>query len=304
MPVVDSDRTRGGTVARADAGVVARERLPGRPASAGAARRVVRAALGRTAPPDLAETAELLVSEVVTNAVVHAATDIELVVNVLPDGRVRVEVSDGSRHAPARRDYLPTATTGRGLQLVEELADASGTLRSPTGKTVWFEVAAAASRPRSPIASVSTDDDGRPAESVPVRLLGVPLALYAAWHEQADAMLRDHLLATLDEGGAEEQVARHAACSAAMSLLLEHLPVSGTVPGSGSEADAVVPVPVEGVADFEVLDETLDRAIAKADLGELLAPASDKEVRELRRWVCREVRRQVAGEPPQAWADA
>ncbi len=263
----------------------------------------MRAALGSAAPTEVAETAELLVSEVVTNAVVHAATDVLLVVTVLPDDRVRIAVSDGSRHAPARRDYQATATTGRGLQLLEELADASGTLRSPTGKTVWFEVAPTATAPHSPAAARPTDDDDPPADAVPVLLTGVPMGLYAAWHEQADSMLRDHLLATLDENDGEEQVTRHAACSAAMSLLLEHLPVTGCDAEGPATADVVVRVPADGVTDFELLDETLDRAITKADLGQLLAPVSDKEVRELRRWICGEVRRQAAGGPPRAWDD-
>lgn len=289
-------------MASAEAGEVARERLPGRPASAGAARRTIRAAIEAAAPVEVVETAELLVSEVVTNAVVHAATDITLVVAVLPEGRVRVEVSDGSRHAPSRRDYEPTATTGRGLRLLEELADRCGTARSSTGKTVWFEVAPDRTGPHSSASAGPTGSDDSPEDAVPVVLLGVPLDLYATWCEQADAMLRDYLLATLDENGTEDQVIRHAACSAAMSLLLENVPTDSYTEGSSS-VDVVVPVPNEGAADFRLLDETLDQAIAKADEGSLLAPASDAAVRDLRRWVCREVRQQVAGEFPNPWKE-
>lgn len=286
----------------ADAGEVARERLPGHPASAGAARRTLRAVIGTAAPTEVVEAAELLVSEVVTNAVVHAATDITLVVTVLPAGGVRVEVSDGNRHAPSRRDYEATATTGRGLRLLEELADRCGTARSSTGKTVWFEVTSERTGPHSSASAGPTGDDGSSEDAVPVVLLGVPLGLYAAWRQQADAMLRDYLLSTLDESGTEDQVVRHAACSAAMSLLRENLPADSGAEGSPT-VDAVVPVPLEAVADFRVLDETLDRAIERADEGSLLAPATDAAVRELRRWVCREVHRQVAGELPTPWKE-
>lgn len=53
-----------------------RERLAAHPTSVGAARRLVRAATGSAVPVELAETAELLVSELVTNAVVHAGTPV------------------------------------------------------------------------------------------------------------------------------------------------------------------------------------------------------------------------------------
>lgn len=244
------------------------------------------------------EIAELLVSEVVTNAVVHAATDIDLSVAVLPGRRVRVEVSDGSGQLPSRREYPATATTGRGLHLLEELADASGTVRSATGKTVWFEVSPGPAAPHTTASPGPPSAASGSEDAVPVALLGVPPRLLAVWHEQADAMLQDHLLASLDHAGADEQVARHAVCSAAMSLLVEQMPADAADPSS---VDVVVPVPVARVADFDVLDETLDQAIARADEGSLLPPATDEAVRELRRWVCREVRRQAAGSPPVPW---
>lgn len=288
-------------MARADAGVVARERLPGHPASAGAARRLVRAAVGGAAPTEVTETAELLVSEVVTNAVVHAATDIALVVTGFPDGRVRVEVSDGSRRAPTRREYQPTATTGRGLRLLEELADACGTVRSATGKTVWFEVSPGPTSPHSRASRAHPFAEADSADAVPVALLGLPLDLFAAWREQADAMLRDQLLAGLDDPRAEEQVHRHAVCSATMSLLVEHVPATGADTPHASTVDVVVPVPADAAADFEVLDEALDRAITEAEAGSSLAPATDAAVRELRRWICSEIRNQVAGGLPTSW---
>jgi anti-sigma regulatory factor (Ser/Thr protein kinase) len=85
------------------------------------------------------EMATLLVSELVTNAVLHAGTAIELCVE-LRGGILRVEVRDGTTLAPSRRRYDLTAGTGRGMMLVEELAAAWGSELVDDGKLVWFEL--------------------------------------------------------------------------------------------------------------------------------------------------------------------
>jgi anti-sigma regulatory factor (Ser/Thr protein kinase) len=81
----------------------------------------------------------LCVSEVVTNAVLHAGTELELSVSVDRD-RVRVEVGDGSPVAPIRKHYDLAAPTGRGILLIEELADGWGVEPTDRGKVVWFEL--------------------------------------------------------------------------------------------------------------------------------------------------------------------
>jgi anti-sigma regulatory factor (Ser/Thr protein kinase) len=113
------------------------------PASAGRARRLVRSILGPETPVDVVEIVELLVSEVVTNVIVHATSPPELRVDTSPR-RVRVEVRDRDADRPATRRPLkdPTATSGRGLSIVDQLATAWGTDTKPgVGKCVWFEVA-------------------------------------------------------------------------------------------------------------------------------------------------------------------
>ncbi|WP_055489963.1 SpoIIE family protein phosphatase [Streptomyces sp. TP-A0356] len=132
---------------------VARTTLPGGPLAPGAARRFVRAALtewARSAGPDafterLADDALVVVSELVTNAVVHAGTDVDVVCR-LEDAEdepaaVVVEVSD---HHPSRvvrddgteRPYgIPEY--GRGLRLVSTLATAWGITYRTGAKTVW-----------------------------------------------------------------------------------------------------------------------------------------------------------------------
>ena len=89
------------------------------------------------------DTAALLVSEVVTNAILHARTGVHLTV----DDRgsvVHIEVRDGSPVLPRVHAFSPASATGRGLRLLDRLATRWGVQRDPItgGKVVWFEVGA------------------------------------------------------------------------------------------------------------------------------------------------------------------
>ncbi|TWF98386.1 anti-sigma regulatory factor (Ser/Thr protein kinase) [Kitasatospora viridis] len=114
------------------------------PAEVGRARQWVRGrllALGADPTADYAETLVLLVSELVTNAVVH--TGHPAVLRLLwprQAGPVRVEVADASGVAPAPRAACGEATNGRGLELVELLAARWGWSPQEAGKLVWCEV--------------------------------------------------------------------------------------------------------------------------------------------------------------------
>ena len=91
--------------------------------------------------PGVVDVATLLVSEVVTNAVLHARSDIEL--HLLSGGHfVRVEVGDSSPATPVARRHTHESMRGRGLALVEQLATSWGVIERPDGKVVWFEIAA------------------------------------------------------------------------------------------------------------------------------------------------------------------
>ncbi|KAB8164611.1 ATP-binding protein [Streptomyces sp. 3MP-14] len=117
--------------------------LPSEPPSAGRARRLTRSQLGARwlLPEELTEHAVLLVSELVGNAVQHAgAAEFGLRIR-RRRGWVRVEVRDPSRALPA---LLPVremeVISGRGLFLVDTLADRWGVDLLPHGKSVWFEM--------------------------------------------------------------------------------------------------------------------------------------------------------------------
>lgn len=105
-----------------------------------AARRFVQEALAQWDLDELTDTVILLVSEVVTNAVVHAESDVEVLVRLTADAAC-VEVTDSSDSALVPRQATSDDTSGRGLALVESLARRWGVRRAPGGgKTVWFEV--------------------------------------------------------------------------------------------------------------------------------------------------------------------
>jgi anti-sigma regulatory factor (Ser/Thr protein kinase) len=91
------------------------------------------------AESDLVADVALLVSEMVTNAVLHAHSEVHLSVDST-DAGIRVEVSDCVRSAPVIRNFSDEAATGRGMHLVEEIADRWGTEPRRDGKCVWFEV--------------------------------------------------------------------------------------------------------------------------------------------------------------------
>ena len=80
-----------------------------------------------------------LVSELATNAVLHAGTVFRVVLT-LRKRRLRCEVIDGSDRPPRLRHYTAEASTGRGLRLVDKLSSAWGVVPGPRGKTVWFEL--------------------------------------------------------------------------------------------------------------------------------------------------------------------
>jgi PAS domain S-box-containing protein len=285
------------------------------------------AAAGRE---DLLASAELLVSEVVTNALVHSGTQIDLRMAVADDG-VLVEVGDGSQHLPVPRNYAPTASTGRGLALLEQTATSWGVVPGIHGKTVWFQLAAGGAnggpaRETAALQAVSPTGNGA-AATVRVQLLNVPLLLHAAWQQHVEAVLREYLLASIDEAGPEfgddadvpaaearraNPLGVHASAVDALSVLEQHIPqpalhgdpdevMSTAVDPHVSRPRVEVPVPASSVPHFTALDETLEAAVAMSREGLLLTPPVQPELITLRRWLCTEVTGQAEGATPVRW---
>ncbi|MFC4463516.1 SpoIIE family protein phosphatase [Streptomyces xiangluensis] len=107
-------------------------------AAPGRARRLARRALARWGMEDLTDSVELLVSEVVTNAVRYATRPVTL--RLLRTDVLRCEVSDDAPQLPRLRQARATDEDGRGLYLVNRLARRWGATRLSTGKVVWFEL--------------------------------------------------------------------------------------------------------------------------------------------------------------------
>jgi anti-sigma regulatory factor (Ser/Thr protein kinase) len=120
--------------------------FPASPASARAARSFLRDALPGEAEADLTDVILLLVTELVTNAVIHARTSVHIQV-ALRGEVVRVDVQDEAPEPPVRQPASPEALNGRGLLLLDKLADRWGFEPRPSGKTVWFEVSGIAPGP-------------------------------------------------------------------------------------------------------------------------------------------------------------
>jgi anti-sigma regulatory factor (Ser/Thr protein kinase) len=122
--------------------------LPDGPEGASFARR----AMGRAAElwrldREMTETALLLVSELATNAIRHGTPPVRLSLRLDRD-RLRVEVTDSSPALPELGHPGPDQISGRGLQIVQQLAATWGASSSPRklGKTVWFELTGMLSR--------------------------------------------------------------------------------------------------------------------------------------------------------------
>ena len=120
-------------------GLHATAEFPNALEAAHGARTLVRAVLAAWDCDDPDEVAVLLTSEVVANAVRHAATACAVRVNLEGD-LLRVEVADGSPALPRLRSPGPNDFGGRGLLLVESFARRWGAEATPTGKVVWFDV--------------------------------------------------------------------------------------------------------------------------------------------------------------------
>jgi anti-sigma regulatory factor (Ser/Thr protein kinase)/GAF domain-containing protein len=119
------------------AGDVAYWYLQPRRETPGRARRLAAHALRRWGLEQLSESTELMVSELVTNAIRHATRPVTL--RLVRTSRLRCEVGDDSPALPRARRAGPEDEHGRGLQIVARCADEWGATRLGAGKVVWFE---------------------------------------------------------------------------------------------------------------------------------------------------------------------
>ncbi|HET9690175.1 MAG TPA: ATP-binding protein [Acidimicrobiales bacterium] len=258
------------------------------PVSPGIARRAVAQALRSVgASDDLVDTTSLLVSEVVTNAVLHAGTAVRLRCAVDTFG-ARIEVADESSVVPSSGVKTEQAATGRGMSMVETLATESGVRCVDGGKVVWFVVG---ERVRA------LPDDGAMVEATyTVRFLDVPVGLALAGLSYGEAVLREVALLAL--GGAGE--GRWQPPRFNLGPLLARLQAAAESSEVSATFDTQFPV--------EARDLCLERlALVEeghqlAREGKLLAAAAVPEVIDCRRWIYRQIHAQADGAAPERWS--
>ncbi|MFJ2773358.1 ATP-binding protein [Streptomyces sp. NPDC087300] len=104
-------------------------------------RRAVKRNLGQWGAQELADEAGLVVTELATNVIKHVGEGASATLVLESRGdRLRVEVHDKSRRAPALREICGEAECGRGLHLLASMCEEWGTLLTATGKAVWCEL--------------------------------------------------------------------------------------------------------------------------------------------------------------------
>ncbi|MEV7419243.1 SpoIIE family protein phosphatase [Streptomyces sp. NPDC089919] len=130
---------RHGTPAPRGGGPLRQQLTPGDQDAPATARHLIRAAAAAWGAWERADEIELAADELMTNALVHTDGGGVVMLRLTPEGRIRVEVEDTSSALPRPREAEDWSLSGRGLLLVERLADAWGVEPRGGGKCVWCE---------------------------------------------------------------------------------------------------------------------------------------------------------------------
>jgi PAS domain S-box-containing protein len=274
-------------------------RLDPVPGSARQARAFVSEVLHEVGQSEFADSATLLVSELVTNAILHARTTIGVAVAATADS-VYVGVNDRSGQLPARRDYGTRATTGRGLALVELIAARHGTEAHDDGsKTVWFELGP----PDDDVHQTSAELDASPdPTAVDITLGETPLRLARVWQQYVAALMREYLLVIWElDGDVDARLAEQALAADALADVAAALD-SAPPPDAGDHVEVTLALAREHGERFEGLDRLLESILRMDGRDDMLTPRMQPEMRKLRRWICAEVRNQLAGNAPVPWS--
>jgi anti-sigma regulatory factor (Ser/Thr protein kinase) len=137
------------------------------PASVPVARHLVLDLLGAWEAPHDAGDAALLVTELVANVVDHVPGEASFTLEVAQsEDWLRISVADGSALRPVVREFEVAAPRGRGMRLVEGIADRWGVEDHADGKRVWFELAAPGPRPQPLAGFADHGSRGRPRGSI------------------------------------------------------------------------------------------------------------------------------------------
>ncbi len=277
----------------------------------------------RDLPAEVTGCAALLTSELVTNAVLHAATPLCVTLHILPD-RIRVDVADGNPSFPSIKEYGKDAATGRGLTLFNTLASNWGVQAVEDGKIVWFELPVQFPVAPSSVSdgsfrfnltgvtrtSLESDVDDSP--EIAVRVLGIPVALLQKSSEQYEALFRE-LRLMKERAHAPDSPALPERLAVLVSQIGTRF--NGLGPGMDDMWQTAVDnnleffdwrldLPQSAAATTEFYDGLLDEADEFGLAQRLLTlPASPASV-AVRRWFLSELTGQLHGKAPVAWVDS
>jgi anti-sigma regulatory factor (Ser/Thr protein kinase) len=302
--------------------------FPAAASSVPSARRFLQELIGGSVPPDCVETAQLCLSELVTNAVLHAGSPLQVTVMTGPD-TVRLEVHDTSTVIPQRIPHTPGSTTGRGLGLVEVLSRAWGVDPAPRGgKVVWCVLPVEVSDSED---ALSPAWDQEIAELLGGEVAADPGEAAAPVQTSSSTVAQVHLLRYPVRRGVrtrehfealrrECQLLQFTAPEALRRTPQRLLEMAGMLAGRyavelaeperrkldafarGEETvDLAYPLRPEAAAMVRSWQEVLTEMDALCEKEGLLTLAAAPDVVELRTWVLEEFLRQIAGAPPQPW---
>jgi serine phosphatase RsbU (regulator of sigma subunit) len=310
------------------AGLAASLALHDRPGMTRSARRLVDEVLGRAGASHLADDAGMVATELVTNALLHGSCPAELVVRVDDEGSARIEVHDSSPGLPLRAYDREDAMTGRGIGLVEALADRWGVQQLPGGKVVWAELRNGASASgdgpdldaagwpdleptdQSILTDLHDTDPHDTGSHVTVHLGNVPTDLLLAAKAHVDNLVREFTLAAGGaRAGTTPQPPAHLAAlidavvgrfAAARDSIKRQAVAAAHAGQDHVHLELVLPLDAAdaGEAYLRALDEVDDYCRA----ARLLTLESPPQHRVFRRWyveeLIRQLRRDADGGPP------
>jgi len=264
---------------------------------------------------ELVESAELGVSELIGNALLHGEAPVQVRVRGTRE-HPRVEVRDGSTHAPV----LPSAaafeseddlfrTFGRGLAMVARVSDAWGAEIEKDGKVVWFTPAAEMSEEGAEgiISGVTNVPEPRATvvDPVEVDVLGVPLDLYAGFRNHFAELRREVRLLALAHA-VEYPLAKSlsdlfAALERQLRDGIGHHELEEATARGAATADLHVRMPRAAAETLQRFLELLDVTDEFCRQERLLTLAREEEQVVFQRWFLGEYVRQAHGAEPTPW---
>lgn len=289
------------------------------PTSATAARRFVRQTLESSGiAQTICDRAELIASELVTNAVLHAGTGPTVSIRI--DGQVvRITVEDTSPVAPVLREYGLDAATGRGLRVVSSAATEWGVETTQTGKSVWALLDAALNEPFDPrLAPTASPQFSFKNVSVPrspnaldaltkptthrVEFINVPVNTYIQLEAHNESLVREFSLLNIQVTGDEEKhmpkELRDAVLFASTIDTRFTLLRSAARVAQRENQDAfsmTLQLPTEAATQLEKFAEWAALADELGNNQLLLTGPATEPVRLLRDWLVREAIAQIRG---------